>query len=250
MRALLTNKVAVVTGGTRGIGLAIVKRFIEEGATVILCGSRKETAIKALKTLQQIYPEAQVDAIWPNLTDKDCMEKTFSQINQKYGQLDILINNAGIAQRTAFLEYTEDEYSKIMNLNLKALFICSQAAARIMKEQGHGVILSTSSIVSLYGQATGFAYPTSKFAVNGFTKSLARELGKFQIRVNAVAPGVVHTDMVDALPKEMIQPIINQIPLGRMAEAEDIADAFVYLASDMAKYVNGEILSVDGGVVI
>ena len=250
MKELLKDKVAIVTGGTRGIGLAIVKRFIEEGATVILCGSREETATKALNAIKENNPNAQVDAIWPSLTDKESVDAEFNHIRQKYGQLSILVNNAGISQRTHFLDYTEKEYSDIMELNLKAVFICSQAAANIMKEQGQGVILNTSSIVSLYGQASGFGYPTSKFAVNGLTKSLARELGKYHIRVNAVAPGVVKTDMVANLPKDIIQPIINQIPLGRMAESEDIANAFVYLASDMASYVSGEILSVDGAVVI
>ena len=250
MKELLKDKVAIVTGGTRGIGMAIVKRFIEEGAIVILCGSREGTATKALNAVKQEYPNAQVDAIWPTLTDKEMVHENFNNIYQKYGRLDILVNNAGISQRTQFLDYTEKEYSDIMELNLKAVFICSQVTACIMKEQGYGVILNTSSIVSLYGQVSGFGYPTSKFAVNGLTKSLARELGKYHIRVNAVAPGVVKTDMVANLPKDLIQPIIDQIPLGRMAEAEDIANAFVYLASDMASYVSGEILSVDGAVVI
>ena len=118
-----------------------------------------------------------------------------------------------------------------------------------MKANGGGSIINTSSMVSLYGQPSGFAYPASKFAVNGITKSLARELGKDHIRVNAVAPGVVKTDMVAQLPKEVIQPLIDKIPLGRMAEAEDIANAFVYLASDWAAYVTGTVISVDGGVV-
>lgn len=250
MKTMLQNKIAIVTGGTRGIGMGIVKRFIEEGAVVILCGSREETATKALKEVKKIYPEAQVQAIWPNLTDKSSVTDNFGNIIKQFGRIDILVNNAGISQRTPFLEYTEKEFDDIMNLNVKAAFICSQVAAEQMKIQGGGVILSTSSVVSLYAQQSGFGYPTSKFAINGLTKSLARELGKYHIRVNAVAPGVVHTDMVKALPKELIQPIIDKIPLGRMAEAEDIANAFVYLASDMASYVSGEILSVDGAVVI
>ena len=250
MKDLLQSKVAIVTGGTRGIGMGIVKRFIEEGASVVLCGSREETAVKALAEVKLAYPNAQVDAMWPKLTDKVAVEAAFNQVVEQFGRLDILVNNAGISQRTEFLDYTQEEFDRIMDLNVKAAFICSQVAAEKMKQQGGGVILSTSSIVSLYGQKSGFGYPTSKFAINGFTKSLARELGKYHIRVNAVAPGVVATDMVKALPKEIIQPIIDQIPMGRMAQAEDIANAFVYLASDMASYVSGEILSVDGAVVI
>ena len=249
MKQLLEGKVAIVTGGTRGIGYAIVKKYATEGATVILCGSRQETAEKALRQLQEELPGVKADAIWPVLTNKAEVEAAFSAVKDKYGKIDILVNNAGISQRTPFYEYTEQEYDKIMNLNVKSLFVCSQCAAQIMKAQGGGCIINTSSMVSLYGQPSGFAYPASKFAVNGITKSLARELGKDHIRVNAVAPGVVKTDMVANLPKEVIQPVIDKIPLGRMAEAEDIANAFLYLASDLAVYVSGNVLSVDGGIV-
>lgn len=250
MEALLQGKVAVVTGGTRGIGLAVVKRFIEEGAAVVLFGSRQETATKACMKLKEEYPIAKVSCMWPQLDSENDITMSFDKVVREYGRLDILVNNAGISQSMALQDYTEKDFDKIMDLNVKAAFICSKAVAAIMKGQGGGVIISTSSVVSLYGQPTGVGYPTSKFAINGLTRSLARELGKYHIRVNAVAPGVVETDMVRALPEEVIQPIIHQIPLGRMAQPIDIANAFVYLASDMASYVSGEILSVDGAVVI
>ena len=250
MKQLLQGKVAVVTGGTRGIGYAIVKKYLEEGATVVLCGSRQATAEKALNQIKSEMPEAKVDALWPELTSQASVEEAFQQVVGRYGRLDILANNAGISQSTHFYDYTEEEFCKIMDLNVKALFVCSQTAARIMKAQGGGCIINTSSMVSLYGQPSGFAYPASKFAVNGMTKSLARELGKDHIRVNAVAPGVVKTDMVANLPDEMIKPLVARIPLGRMAEADDIANAFLYLASDLAAYVSGTVLSVDGAVVV
>lgn len=250
MKPLLEGKVAIVTGGTRGIGYAIVQTYLKAGATVVLCGSRQSTAEKALKQLREELPEAQADAIWPNLTDKNEVEAAFQSVRQKYGHLDILANNAGLSQRTPFYDYTEQEFDQIVNLNLKALYVCSQAAAGIMKAQGGGCIINTSSMVSLYGQPSGFAYPTTKFAVNGMTKSLARELGKDHIRVNAVAPGVVQTDMVAQLPPDIVQPLLSRIPLGRMAQPEDIAHAFLYLASDWASYVSGTVLSVDGAAVI
>ena len=250
MNHLLAGKVAVVTGGTRGIGYAIVKKYLTSGATVVLCGSRQATVDKALAQLKEEMPHAQVDGIWPDLTDKISVEKSFNEICKKYGKIDILANNAGISQKTHFYDYSEKEFDDIMNLNVKALFVCTQVAAKIMKANGGGAIINTSSMVSLYGQPSGFAYPASKYAVNGITKSLARELGKDHIRVNAVAPGVVKTDMVANLPKEIIQPIIDQIPLGRMAEADDIANAFLYLASDMAAYVSGTVISVDGAIVV
>jgi 3-oxoacyl-[acyl-carrier protein] reductase/7-alpha-hydroxysteroid dehydrogenase len=133
-----------------------------------------------------------------------------------------------------------------MDLNVKGVFVCAQSAAKIMKEQGGGVIINASSMVSIYGQPSGCGYPTSKFAVNGLTKSLARELAKDNIRVNAVAPGVTNTDMVAALPKELVDKISEEIPLGRVGEPTDVANAYLYLASDLASYVTGEILQVDG----
>ncbi len=246
MEGLLKGKVAVVTGGTRGIGYAIVKKYIEAGAVTVLCGSREETATKALARIKAECPDAQVEAIWPNLSDRAEVSAAFAGIKEKYGSLDILANNAGISQNTPLFDYKDEDFEKILDLNIKALYVCSRAAAEIMKEQGGGVIINTSSIVSFNGQGTGCGYPTSKFAVNGLTKSLSRELGRYGIRVNAVAPGVTRTDMVAVLPDEMIQPIIRNIPLGRMAEPEDIANAFLYLASDLGSYVTGEILSVDG----
>lgn len=243
---LLENKIAMITGGTRGIGAAIVRRFIEHGATVILCGSKKETADKAVTEIRKDYPDAKVEGMFPILTDPNSVSECFEKIKSSYGRLDILVNNAGISARESIYDYNPADFEKIMDLNVNAAFFCAKEAAKIMKEQGGGVILNTSSMVSLYGQPSGVGYPASKFAVNGLTKSLARELGKDNIRVNAVAPGVTNTDMVAVLPESVIAPIINQIPLHRVGQPEEVADAFVFLASDMASYITGEILSVDG----
>ncbi|MCI7514442.1 MAG: SDR family oxidoreductase [Bacteroidales bacterium] len=249
MNGLLKGKVAVVTGGTRGIGYAIVKKFLEEGAITVLCGSREETAKSALAKIKAEMPDAQVDAIWPHLSDRVQMTEALTAIKNKYGRLDILANNAGISQNTPLFDYNDDDFDKIMDLNVKAVYSCTRAAAELMKETG-GSIINTSSIVSYNGQGAGCGYPASKFAVNGLTKSLSRELGRYGIRVNAVAPGVTKTDMLAVLPDEMIQPIIKNIPLGRMAEPEDIANAFLFLASDLSSYISGAILPVAGAVVI
>ncbi len=244
---MLEGKVAIVTGGTRGIGFGIVEKFLEEGAKVALFGSRQETVDAALEKIKQKNPDAPVMGLHPALDDPKAIADAFKHVVDTFGSLDILANNAGTDSRTKLIDYTLDEFQKVMKLNVEATFICSQAAARIMIEQGKGgSIINTSSMVSIYGQPSGCAYPTSKFAVNGMTKSLARELAPHKIRVNAVAPGVTHTDMVDALPKELIDPLIQTIPLGRMGEPEDIANAFAFLASEMADYVSGDILSVDG----
>ena len=200
--------------------------------------------------IRQEFPEAKVTAIWPDLTNPQSVAEAFSEVKAKFGRIDILANNAGISQSTPLSEYTEQEIDNILNLNIKAVMVCSQAAAKLMKENGGGVIVNTSSVVSLYGQASGCGYPASKYAVNGLTKSLARELAKDRIRVNAVAPGIIRTDMVAALPEQMIKPLISTIPIGRMGEPEDIANAFVFLSSDLASYITGAVLSVDGGVII
>ncbi len=243
---MLKDKIAVVTGGTRGIGYAIVKKYLENGAKVILFGSRPETVEKALSSLKSENPSWPVEGFHPNLSDAKEVAKTIEGIKEKYGRIDILVNNAGISDSTKADAYEDGQFEKVMDLNVNAIFHAVQPAVKIMKEQGGGCILNTSSMVSISGQPGGVAYPASKFAVNGLTLSLARELGPSNIRVNAVAPGITKTDMVAALPDEMIQPLIKTIPLRRVGEPEDVANAFLFLASDMASYVTGEILSVDG----
>lgn len=243
---LLKGKVAMVTGGTRGIGYAIVKKYLENGAMVALCGSRQETAENAVSSLKAENPDYQVIGLWPDLENPDEINTAAETVRNTFGRLDIMVNNAGKSARDSLYEYNPKDFEDIMNLNVNAAFYCSQAAAKIMREQGGGVIINTSSMVSIYGQPSGAGYPVSKFALNGLTKSLARELGKDNIRVNAVAPGVTATDMVAALPEAVIKPVVDAIPLGRIGEPEEVANAFLYLASDLASYVTGEILSVDG----
>lgn len=244
---MLSGKTAIIAGGTRGIGFAIVERYLENGAKVAVAGSRKETVDKALAKLSGY--EGRVMGIWPDLCNPEEVARDFASVKEAFGSVDILANNAGISSRTSLYDYTLEEFSKILDLNVKAVFVCSQAAARIMKEQGGGVIISTSSMVSINGQPAGCGYPTSKYAVNGLTRSLARELAKDHIRVNAVAPGVTRTDMVAALPEEMVARISAGIPLGRVGEAVDIANAYLYLASDLASYVTGEVIHVDGAAL-
>ena len=250
MTKLLEGKVAVVTGGTRGIGYAIVKTYVQQGAAVVLCGSREQTARAALEKLRSELPDARVDAIWPDLSDEKAVKAAFDSVKEKFGSLDILANNAGISQNCPLDQYTEEEVDKILNINIKSVFVCAKVAAAIMKEQGGGVIINTSSVVSFNGQGAGCLYPTSKYAVNGLTRSLSRELGPFGIRVNAVAPGITRTDMLSVLPDEMIKPLIERIPLRKITEPQDIANAYLYLASDLASCVSGAILPVDGAMVI
>ena len=233
----LQNKIAIVTGGSRGIGYATVEKFLREGATVILTASTAENAQKAVNKLKAQNPDAPVYGIRPELTSLDSVKESFGKIVDQFGRIDILVNNAGVSESTPLANYTEELYDKVMDLNVKGVFTASQVAAEYMARQGSGVILSTSSVVSKYGQPAGFAYPASKFAVNGMTLSLARELGP---------KGITETDMMKAVPKEVIEPLIAQIPLRRLGQSEDIANAFAFLASDEAAYITGVVLHVDG----
>ena len=242
----LQNKVAIITGGSRGIGLATADAFLREGATVILTASSQASADKAVAQLKEKYPQATVAGICPDLSSLESVRNAFIIATAQYGCVDILVNNAGVSESTPFMDYTEETFDKVMDLNVKGVFNATRAASECMIARGSGVILSTSSMVSISGQPSGFAYPASKFAVNGMTLSMARELGPKGIRVNAVAPGITETDMMKAVPKEIIDPMIARIPLRRLGQPEDIANAFVFLASEEAGYITGVILSVDG----
>ncbi len=242
---LLKNKVAIITGGTRGIGFEIARQFVINGASVAICGSRDETVNNALTLLKQEFKDLNILGFKTKLTDEQEVNKMFKQVEEHFGKIDILVNNAGVSSATPIQNYTEEEYDKIVNINIKSVFICSKVAISYLTKT-KGVILNTSSMVSKYGQPSGLMYPVSKFAVNGLTISLARELASKHIRVNAVAPGITKTDMVKALPDAVIQPLIKTIPLGRIGEPKDIANAFVFLASDMASYITGEVIHVNG----
>ena len=243
---MLKNKVAIITGGTRGIGLAVVRKFLQNGAKVVLFGSRQDTVDKAIDELKK--EGLKVIGFCPNLTNEKELYECFEKVISIYGKIDILVNNAGVASSTQLINYTEEEEEKIIELNFIGVYKECKVVVPFMS--GGGVILNASSIVSLYGQSTGSLYPATKYAVNGLTKSLARELASKNIRVNAVAPGVTDTDMVRNLPKEWVTPLIDKIPLKRFATAEDIANAYLFLASDMASYITGVVLSVDGGAMI
>lgn len=242
----LKDKVAIITGGSRGIGYATADAFLREGASVVITASSKESADKAVEKLKEKYPNSRIGGISPDLSSLESVRDGFRMVSNEYGCVDILVNNAGVSESTPFTEYTEEAFDKVMDLNVKGVFNATRAASECMVARGKGVILSTSSMVSIYGQPSGIAYPASKFAVNGLTVSLARELGPKGIRVNAVAPGITETDMMKAVPKEMIEPLIAQIPLRRLGQPEDIANAFVFLASEEASYITGVVLSVDG----
>ncbi len=243
---MLDGKVAIVTGGTRGIGFEVVRTFLNNGASVALLGSKEESVTKAINKLKEENGNYPVIGFYPDLASEKEVKEVFNKVANEFGHIDILVNNAGLSSSTKIEDYTIEEYDKIANVNMKGVFICSKEIVPYLKET-KGNIINISSMVSIYGQSAGCVYPMSKFAVNGLTKSLSRELASVGIRVNAVAPGITKTDMVASLPDEVIKPLIATIPIGRIGEPKDIANACLFLASDMASYVAGEIMQVDGG---
>ena len=241
----LDGKVAIVTGASKGIGEGIARVFARHGAKVVLA-ARGEGAM----ALAQELRDAGFDALGVRCdvsSYEDCQRLAQAALDA-YGRIDVLDCNAGICVLGDFLSEDDSWRDSHIDINVKGVLNGCQAASRVLGEGG--VIINTSSMVSKMGQPSGVAYPMSKFAVNGITVSLARELGPRGIRVNAVAPGVTATDMVASLPEEMIAPIAAAIPLKRVGQPEDVANAFVYLASDLASYVTGEVLAVDGGMTV
>ena len=235
----LNKKTAIVTGASSGIGYAISKTLSTLGYE--LYGFGRNFKNTDWNTMDNAHP------IVCDILDTDRLCAELKQITAQ-NQVHVLVNNAGVSDSKKIEDYTSEHFANIMQLNVNAIMNAVMPVVKIMREQGGGCILNTSSMVSICGQPSGVAYPASKSAVNGLTWSLARELGPSGIRVNAVAPGITRTDMVAALPEKMIQPLINAIPLRRVGEPEDIANAFLFLASDMASYVTGEVLSVDGAM--
>ncbi len=249
MEQCFKDKVVIVSGGTRGIGFETVREFLHNGAKVVLLGSRQGSVDKAMTQLKEEGLSDRVLGFYPDLSSESAISSMLAEVKQKFGSVDILVNNAGVSDAKPIGAYDDEHFAEVMNINVDALFRLTRLCVPMMKERGKGVIVNTSSMVSIYAQASGCAYPTSKFAVNGLTKALARELGKEGIRVNAVAPGIIETDMVKALDQKMIQAMASRVPLQRLGQPEDIAKAILFLASDAASYISGAVLSVDGGFV-
>ena len=247
----IENKVVLITGSSRGIGNAIAREFVKGNAKVVVCGSKLENAKKAVEEIKKDL-NINEDILLPvgiNIKDSEDIKRVVEEVITKWGRIDVLINNAGITSNVSLLDSTDEEFKEMFDINFFGVVSLTREVVKHMKDTG-GSIINTSSIVSFYGQGLGCMYPASKSAVNGLTRSLSRELGQYGIKVNSVAPGVTRTDMIAALPDSMVAPLLQKIPLARMGEAEDIANAALFLASDMASYITGAIIPVDGGAII
>ena len=250
----LNHKVALITGGASGIGKATVKRFVEEGATVAFCDVNEE---QGLALLNEIGAEHDFQIV--DVTDRQAVQDWVDSISKKYYRVDILVNNAGILRDGVLVkvkngelvkQMAEEVFDSVIAVNLKGVFNCTQAVAPSMIKQAGGVILNASSIVGLDGNYGQTNYIASKAGVVGMTKVWARELGRNNIRVNAVAPGMILTEMVLSMPEDVLKAFKKKPPLKRLGTPEEIANLYLFLASDEASYISGEVIRIDGGLVI
>ncbi len=244
----LKNKVSIITGGSRGIGRSAVIKFCEEGAKVVIWDVLKEDGEKLAS---EMSGKGYVCIFqFTDVTNASMIEKNVNSIIEQFGQIDVLVNNAGITRDATLFKMTEEQWQQVINVNLTGVFNCTKAVAPHMVERGKGKIINTSSVVALYGNFGQSNYVATKSGIIGLTKVWARELGRKGICVNAVAPGFIETEMVMSVPEKVLQMMKEKTPLGRLGKPEDIASAYLFLASDEADYINGAVLSVDGGMTI
>ena len=238
----LKDKVAIITGAAKGIGFATAQRFAQEGAKVMIA----DIGLEALKAAALQIPSS--EAYVMNVTDRASIQAAVDQIMQRHGHIDILINNAGITQDARLVKMTEAQFDTVIDVNLKGIFNCTQIVVPHMLELGSGAVVNASSVVGIYGNFGQTNYSATKFGVIGFTKTWARELGPKGIRVNAVCPGFIATEMVKAMPENILKDIERRSWLGRLGTPEEMANVYLFLASDEASYVNGVAFEASGGI--
>lgn len=244
----LKDKVAIITGSARGIGQATALKFAAEGARVVVCDLDRKAVDEVVA--QITASGGQAVGFTLNVTDKASIAAMVKGVTDKYGRVDVLVNNAGIVDDAMLRKMTDDQFERVIDINLKGTYNCARAVVDIMIAQGAGVILNASSVVGLYGNFGQTNYAASKFGVIGMAKTWARELGRKGIRANAVCPGFVETTILKSIPQKVMQAMIDRVPLGRLAKPEEIANTYAFLASDEASYINGAVIEVSGGATI
>ena len=244
----LLNKICLITGSAQGIGLATALKFAAEGATVIVCDVKQAGVDEAVAQCQALGATA--EGFVMDVTQRPVVDAVVASVKAKYGRIDVLVNNAGITQDSSLKKMTIEQFDRVIDVNLRGVFHCSQAIADIMVAQGSGVILNASSIVGLYGNFGQTNYAATKFGVIGFTKTWSRELGPKGVRVNAVAPGFIATPILASIPEKVITEMEHRVPMRRLGQPEEIANVYAFLASDEASYINGAVIEVSGGLTV
>ena len=244
----LNGKVALITGSAGGIGLATACKFASEGAAVMLADLRSEALEQAREEVMSIAPGATVETVVVDVTRADLVAAMVASTLERLGRIDCLVNNAGITSDARLVKMTEEQFDRVIEVNLKGVYRCTRAVADPMIRQGAGVILNASSVVGLYGNFGQTNYAATKAGVIGFTRTWARELGPKGIRVNAVCPGFIRTAILDTIPQAVIQKMVDKVPLGRLGQPQEIANVYAFLASDEASYLNGAVIEVSGGI--
>lgn len=244
----LEGKVSLITGAAQGIGEATALKFAREGAIVVVCDVQQAGIDQVVAQCEAAG--AQAAGYIMDVTNREQVESVVAQVKERFGRIDVLINNAGITQDARLQKMTLAQFDRVIDVNLRGVFHCAQTVADVMVAQGSGSIVNASSVVGIYGNFGQTNYAATKFGVIGFTKTWSRELGAKGVRVNAVAPGFITTPMVKAMPENVLQSMEAKVPLKRLGEPEEIANVYAFLASDEASYVNGAVISVDGGMTI
>jgi 3-oxoacyl-[acyl-carrier protein] reductase len=244
----LMDKVAIITGSARGIGEATALKFAAEGAKVVVCDLDLAAVDDVVARI--ISGGGKATGFRVNVTDKASISAMVQGVMDKYGRIDVLVNNAGIVDDALFRKMSDEQFERVIDINLKGTYNCARAVVDIMLAQNSGVILNASSVVGIYGNFGQSNYAASKFGVIGLAKTWARELGRKGIRANAVCPGFVETTILKSIPEKVMQSMVDRVPLGRLAKPEEIANTYAFLASDEASYINGAVIEVSGGMTV
>lgn len=244
----LKDKVVIVTGAGQGIGRATALRFAQEGSQLVIAEVNEKTGNTVAKEVSSLGAEALFVQI--DVRNRSSVRNMVSTVMERFGRIDVLVNNAGVIKDNTLKNMTDEEFDRVIDVNLKGTYLCTQEVAALMREQQSGVILNATSVVALYGNFGQTNYVASKSGVIGMTRVWARELGKDGIRVNAVAPGFIETDMLKDIPSDVMNMMVDKVPLKRIGRPGEVAAVYSFLASDDASYINGAVLSVDGGVVV
>ncbi len=244
----LKGKVCIITGGGRGIGQATAVKFAAEGAKVVVCDLDRTCVDEVVQRVGQAGGEAMGFVV--DVTQPITIQAMVDGVMQRFGRVDVLVNNAGIVQDAQLTKMSDQQFDRVIDVNLKGTYNCTKAVVHIMTQQGSGVILNASSVVGLYGNFGQTNYAASKFGVIGMAKTWARELGRKGIRANAVCPGFVETSIIGSIPEKVLEAMRARVPLGRLAKPEEIANTYAFLASDEASYINGAVIEVGGGATV